>query len=351
MIPDLWRGRRVLITGHTGFKGSWAARWLHTLGAEVSGLALPPATSPSLWDLIGQGIRSSLGDVRDIDVVRKALREYDPEIVIHMAAQALVQRSYRDPVTTYSTNMIGTVNILQACRESGGIRCILVITSDKVYEHGTNQEPFQESDRLGGRDPYSNSKACAELITQSFRDSYFVGQTPLATARAGNVIGGGDWSDDRLIPDCVRALARAEPVRLRHPRAVRPWQHVLDPLAGYLRFIEALMTAPDLTPRVLNFGPDSTSFCTTQQVVDAFSECFQGRPGWVSDPSDYPQEADTLTLNSTLAKTTIGWRPRLSLDAAIAWTTQWYAAHRSGENMLKYSLRQIEQYMQLLQSD
>lgn len=350
MTPEFWKGRRVLITGNTGFKGSWAARWLHCIGADVSGLALPPATSPSLWGLIGAGIRCSLGDVRDVNFVQRVLRELDPEIVIHMAAQALVQRSYRDPLTTYATNVIGTCNVLDACRESDRIRCILVVTSDKVYEQRPYHEPFLEGDRLGGHDPYSNSKACTELVAQSFRDCFFVGKAPIATVRAGNVIGGGDWSEDRLIPDCLRALARGEPVQLRYPGAVRPWQHVLDPLAGYLTFIEALMIAPESTPRALNFGPDSTSFCTVQQVVEAFSERFDGRPGWVSDTSDHLPEARSLTLDSTLAKTAIRWRPRLSLDAAIAWTAQWHAAHRSGENMLAYSMSQISQYTELMQA-
>ncbi len=220
----------------------------------------------------------------------------DPHIVIHMAAQALVRESYRDPLATYATNVMGTGSVLQACRALQQLQCVLVVTSDKVYENHGEGRPFVEGDRLGGHDPYSNSKACAELLTASFRDSFFSDGAPIATARAGNVIGGGDWSQDRLIPDCVRALEAGEPVSLRYPEAIRPWQHVLEPLSGYLAFAQALVQAPAATPRAVNFGPDPSSFCTVREVVERFSASFSGRPGWRRDAGTHPKEASALTL-------------------------------------------------------
>ncbi len=229
---DFWRNRKVLLTGHTGFKGAWTHRWLGGWGAEVTGYALAPATDPNLWDIVGAGARSLIADVRDVRRLREAMAETAPQVVIHMAAQALVRESYRDPLSTYATNVMGTANLLEACRSARNLECVVIVTSDKVYENEGAGRAFIEGDRLGGHDPYSNSKACAELVTASFRDSFFRDGPPIATARAGNVIGGGDWSADRLIPDCVRALGADEPVALRYPDAVRPWQHVLEPVSG-----------------------------------------------------------------------------------------------------------------------
>jgi CDP-glucose 4,6-dehydratase len=271
----------------------------------------------------------------------------DPQVVFHLAAQALVRESYRDPLGTFATNVLGTGSLLQACRGLAALECTVVVTSDKVYENDGAGRPFEEWDRLGGHDPYSNSKACAELLTGSFRDSFFQEGPPVATARAGNVIGGGDWSAERLIPDCVRALAAGAPVTLRYPGAVRPWQHVLEPLGGYLTLAQALVEEPETAPRAVNFGPDAASFCTVQEVVDAFSARFGGKPGWQRDPSQHPSEAPMLTLSSALAERALGWRPRLEIGEALGWTADWYRAYAAKENMANLSNAQIARYESL----
>jgi CDP-glucose 4,6-dehydratase len=335
------------LTGHTGFKGAWMNLWLQHLGAKVTGYALAPHTQPSMFALVSDNSSSHIGDIRDEDGVRDALMGADPHIVIHMAAQALVRESYRDPLATFATNVLGTGIVLQACRSLKHLECVLVVTSDKVYENHGEGRPFVEADRLGGHDPYSNSKACAELLTGSFRDSFFSDGAPVATARAGNVIGGGDWSQDRLIPDCVRALKVGEPVSLRYPEAVRPWQHVLEPLSGYLALAQALVQAPAAIPRAINFGPDASSFCTVREVVEHFSARFSGRPGWQRDEGAHLKEASTLTLSSALAESALGWRPRLPVAEALSWTADWYRAHAAGENMTSYSEAQIARYESL----
>jgi CDP-glucose 4,6-dehydratase len=344
---EFWRGRRVFLTGHTGFKGAWMNLWLQSLGAKVTGYALAPHTDPNMFALTSGDFVSHLADIRDGRALREALVGADPQVVIHMAAQALVRESYRDPLATYATNVMGTGEVLQACRDLKELQCVLVVTSDKVYENHGEGRPFVEGDRLGGHDPYSNSKACAELLTVSFRDSFFAAGPPIATARAGNVIGGGDWSQDRLIPDCVRALKAGESVALRYPEAIRPWQHVLEPLSGYLTLAQALVLAPAATPRAVNFGPDPASFCTVREVVEHFSARFSGRPGWRRDPGTHPPEASALTLSSALAEKTLGWRPRLTVDESLAWTADWYRAHAAGENMTKHSQAQIARYASL----
>ena len=346
-MHEFWKGRRVFLTGHTGFKGAWMQLWLQLLGAEVTGYALAPPATPNLATLLAQRSESYLADIRDINKISEALEAADPQIVIHMAAQALVKESYRDPLATYATNVMGTANLLQGCRALRHLECVLIVTSDKVYENEGGGRPFVEEDRLGGHDPYSNSKACAELLTASFRDSFFPQGPPIATVRAGNVIGGGDWSQDRLIPDCVRALQRNEPVSLRYPDAVRPWQHVLEPLSGYLALAQALVRSPQSAPRAVNFGPNPSSFCTVREVVDAFSARFAGRPGWRRDAGSHSPEAAALTLSSALASSALGWSPRLSIDKSLAWTAEWYRAHAAGENMKEYSEMQIALYASL----
>jgi len=351
---EFWRDRRVLLTGHTGFKGAWMSLWLEGLGAEVTGYSLPPATEPNLWNIAGARtqaggrLRSVIADVRDARRLSEVVAQADPHVVIHMAAQALVRESYRDPLGTYGTNVMGTAALLQACRALPHLECVLVVTSDKVYENLGEGRAFGESDRLGGHDPYSNSKACAELVTSSFRDSFFADGPPIATARAGNVIGGGDWSEDRLIPDCVRALKSGQSVNLRYPNAIRPWQHVLEPLSGYLTLAEGLVKAPQKTPRAVNFGPDPASFCTVHEVVDAFGARFAGKPGWVRDPAPQPSEAQALTLSSALAEQALGWHPRLDIRESLSWTADWYSAHSAGENMLAFSEAQILRYRELM---
>jgi CDP-glucose 4,6-dehydratase len=344
MPEGFWRGRRVLLTGHTGFKGAWLSLWLRRWGAEVTGYALAPSSTPHLWSIVGGDTASIIGDIRDFSHLRAAVNQTNPQIVIHMAAQALVKESYRDPLGTYATNVLGTGTLLQACRELEGLQCVVIVTSDKVYENDGAGRPFEEGDRLGGHDPYSNSKACAELLTASFRESFFSSGAPIASARAGNVIGGGDWSADRLIPDCVRALATGQPVTLRYPDAVRPWQHVLEPLSGYLALAQGLAQAPGGTPRAVNFGPDAASFCTVHEVVDAFSARFAGKPGWKRDLAVHPPEAHALTLSSALAERSLGWRPVLGIEEALAWTADWYRSYARGENMLRFSEAQIAGY-------
>ena len=356
-----WRGRKVLLTGHTGFKGAWLCLWLRRLGAKVTGYALEPAFEPCLWSIVGDAIfrdalvgdamiaaggRSIIGDIRDAGRVREVVAEAQPQIVIHMAAQALVRESYRDPLATYATNVMGTANLLEACRGARDLACVVIVTSDKVYENRGAGRPFVEEDRLGGHDPYSNSKACAELVTGSFRDSFFIDGPPIASVRAGNVIGGGDWSPDRLIPDCVRALQTGRPVTLRYPDAIRPWQHVLEPLSGYLAMARALVETPKTAPRAVNFGPDPASFCTVHEVVDAFSARFGGKPGWEHDGAVHPAEARALTLSSQLAERSLEWRPMLSIEESLSWTADWYRAHAMGDNMLTVSQAQIAHYQE-----
>jgi CDP-glucose 4,6-dehydratase len=350
---EFWRDRRVLLTGHTGFKGAWLSLWLKSMGADVTGYALPPAGEPNLWSMIDAPVhaggtpRSVIADIRDAGRLGEAVTRADPQIVIHMAAQALVRESYRDPLGTYATNVMGTATLLQACRSLRRLECVVVVTSDKVYENHGEGRAFDESDRLGGHDPYSNSKACAELLAMSFRDSFFADGPPIATARAGNVIGGGDWSEERLIPDCVRAMASGHAVNLRYPDAIRPWQHVLEPLCGYLTLAEALVRAPKETPRAVNFGTDPASSCRVREVVEAFAARFAGKPGWARDPAPQPPEAQALTLSSALAGRALGWYPRLDIRESLSWTADWYLAHSAGENMLAFSEAQIARYREL----
>jgi CDP-glucose 4,6-dehydratase len=257
----------------------------------------------------------------------------------------LVKESYGDPLSTFGTNVMGTASVLAACREARDLECVVVVTSDKVYENRGQGRVFEEDDRLGGHDPYSNSKACAELLTSCFRDSFFGDGPPVATVRAGNVIGGGDWSPDRLIPDCVRALARGSAVRLRYPEAIRPWQHVLEPLSGYLATARALVERRATAPRALNFGPDPAACCTVREVVEAFSERFDGKLGWERDDAPHQAEAGALMLSSALAARTLGWRPALDLAQSLAWTADWYRAHAAGQNMLAFTLAQLWEYL------
>jgi CDP-glucose 4,6-dehydratase len=344
-----WRDRRVLLTGHTGFKGAWLTLWLARLGAKVTGLALPPHTDPSLFALCAQGHCTGVyGDIADAALVARVLADCEPEIVIHMAAQALVRPSYADPLGTYATNVMGTANLLQAARAEQSVRAVLVVTSDKVYENEGDSRPFVEGDRLGGHDPYSSSKACAEIVAHSFRRCFFDGVRRVATARAGNVIGGGDWSPFRVVRDIVDAFDTGQPVRLRYPQAVRPWQHVLDPLAGYLMLAQTMVADPDSAPTALNFGPEGESFRSVSQLVEAFSARWGGRPGWRLDSREHPHEASLLTLDATRARVTLGWRPLFSFDDAVAWTAEWYGAFSSGSDVTAVTWRQIDEYCERL---
>jgi CDP-glucose 4,6-dehydratase len=349
MMPSagFWAGRRVLLTGHTGFKGCWLALWLERLGAHVHGLALPPETQPSLHAITRArpSLGETIGDIRDPATCNAAMDAADPEIMIHLAAQALVRRSYREPTTTWTTNVIGTLNLLEAARHRRGTRAIVVATTDKVYRNDGAGRPFREDSPLGGHDPYSASKAAAEILVESYRLS-FLGTcgAAVATARAGNVIGGGDWSEDRLVPDMLRALDAGHPVALRYPGAVRPWQHVLEPLAGYLLLAEALCQRPSATPAAFNFGPDPAAFLTVGDVVARFSACFGGRPGAAAHAGTHPAEAPYLTIDSARAAALLGWRARLDAGSAIAWTARWHAALAAGTAPRSLVIDDIERY-------
>lgn len=348
--PTFWRGRRVLLSGHTGFKGAWLAAWLAELGAEVHGLALPPETAPSLFDLLGriEGLTSHIGDIRDPAVLSATVSAAAPEIVIHMAAQALVRRSYRDPLETFDTNVMGTARLLEALRGAPGLAAIVVVTSDKVYHNPGTGVPLAESAPLGGDDPYSASKAAAELVTASYARSYFDREgVPVGTARAGNVIGGGDWSEDRIVPDIWRAMRGGTAVALRFPAATRPWQHVLEPLSGYLRYAEALSRAPEGLPRALNFGPDGLAPVTVATVVERFQAAYRAPEGWRQSPGVHPKEAPLLAVDAGLAARSINWRPRLGADAAIGWTAEWYRAFDAGMPARELTLQQIRRYREL----
>lgn len=331
-FSDFWRGRRVFVTGHTGFKGAWLMLLLERFGAEVTGYALEPETEPSLYVLCGpwRGHCSLIADVRDRDRLGQAMAEADPEIAIHMAAQALVRRAYADPVTTFETNVAGTVNFLHALSGAPSCRAALIVTSDKVYDNPGHGRRFAEHDRLGGRDPYSASKACAELATASYAAS-FPGGPAIATARAGNVLGGGDWAADRLVPDCVRAMQAGRAVRLRYPEATRPWQGVLDVLRGYLIYAQRLDEESSRVPRALNFGPRKDALVSVGEVARQLGRSFgvTGEP-WVRAEEEQPPEAPALQLDASLADRALGWRSLQSGDEVIAETAAWYRAWRQG---------------------
>jgi CDP-glucose 4,6-dehydratase len=346
-----WQGKRVLLTGHTGFKGSWISLWLQRLGAEVTGYALEPPTQPSLFAVanVGAGMRSVLGDLRDLDALHSCLRETRPEIVLHLAAQALVRPSYDRPVETYATNVMGTVHVLEAVRKSDSIRAVLVVTSDKCYENRERREGYRESDPMGGFDPYSSSKGCAELVTAAYRNSFFAhGRPAVATARAGNVIGGGDWATDRLVPDFVRTLSTGDPVVLRNPTAVRPWQHVLDPLAGYLTIIERLWHDGASSAEPWNFGPDEHDARPVKWLVERMGELWGGAPGWRHAEGTAPHESEKLRLDSSKARARLCWAPRLDLETALAWTIDWHRAHQRREDMREHTIARIRRYEEIV---
>ncbi len=349
---EFWRGKRVFITGHTGYKGGWLALWLKALGAEVSGFALAPDTDPSFFEsagLRGAGIEHRLGDIRNLDELRAALKASRPEVVFHLAAQSLVRRSYAEPAETYATNVMGTVNLLEAVRRERSARAVVVVTSDKCYENRERDEGYRESEPMGGRDPYSSSKACAELVTAAYRASFFAqGRgAAVASARAGNVIGGGDWAPDRLIPDVWRAAKAKRAVRIRSPRAVRPWQHVLEPLGGYLRLAERLCTDGARYAQAWNFGPAVHDARPVAEVLDRVAALWGDGLRWEPDAGEHPHEAGLLRLDSGKASGELGWRPRLGLDEALKWTVDWYKAQLRGADMGEFSAGQIAAYRRL----
>jgi CDP-glucose 4,6-dehydratase len=336
----------VLVTGHTGFKGAWLRLWLERLGAYVGGLALEPPTTPSLHALVG-GENEKPVDVRDGERVARRVGEVEPEVVFHLAASALVRPAFTDPVGTYEVNVLGTVNVLEAARHAPTVRAVVVITSDKVYAPDADGRPHTEDATLGGVEPYSASKAAAELATAAYRAGYFDGAVGVATARAGNVIGGGDWAVDRVVPDVVRAIERGEPVVLRHPQALRPWQHVLEPLHGYLLLAERLLDDPASAPGSLNFGPEGAA--PVAEVVERLSAGFGGRPGWRQDEAaqDVP-ERSALRLDASRARSELGWQAVLDLGETLDWTVDWYRGYFDGGDARERTLRQIAAYEERL---
>ncbi len=345
MASDFWRGRRVFLTGHTGFKGSWLALWLHKLGAEVTGFALAPETKSLFQDAqVAELVHSVIGDVRDRAAVDKAVHDARPEVVLHLAAQSLVRPSYEDPVGTFATNVLGTAHVLDAVRAVDGVLATVVVTSDKCYENREWVWPYRESDPMGGHDPYSASKGCAELVTASFSRSFF-SRGGVATARAGNVIGGGDWSRDRLVPDAVRAFLRGEEVVLRNPRSVRPWQHVLEPLAGYLTLAERLALEPTRFAGGWNFGPLDGDIRTVAEVVSILAKSWGPGARWRGEENAAgPHEAKLLRLDTTKARVELGWHGRLQLSAALDWTATWYRDTQRNENARERVLTDVERY-------
>lgn len=338
---DFWRNRRVLLTGHTGFKGAWAARWLHRLGAEVHGFALPPDTEPSLHALLQTPLAGeTLADLRDAAAVGKALSEAKPEIVLHFAAQALVPASYRDPLGTWTSNVVGTLHLLEAMRRHAAPLTAVIVTTDKVYANNESGAAFPESAPLGGDDPYSASKAATEIAVHSWAKSFFAGRHRVGTARAGNVIGGGDWSADRLIPDIVRAAQRQDSVVLRRPEATRPWQHVLDPVHGYLRYAEALHAGCPGLPESLNFGPLEDQRITVGTIATDLTRAF-GAPAWRHEPQQEIGEKGVLALDASLAVRALDWRPRFTTQAALEATVAWYRDWMAGAEAVALTDRQI----------
>jgi len=353
--PGFWRGKKVLLTGHTGFKGAWFSLWLRHLGADVAGYALDPPTRPSLFELarVGQVVRSLRGDVRDLDRLAQVVRELRPDVLIHMAAQALVRASYRDPVETFSTNVLGTVNVLEAVRRASGVRVVVNVTSDKCYENRERAAGYREDEAMGGHDPYSSSKGCAELVTAAYRRSFFSEtsvppmEVALATARAGNVIGGGDWGADRFIPDCVRALTEGRPIPIRNPDAVRPWQFVLEPLGGYLLLAERLWESGDEYAGAWNFGPDEANAKTVRWAADRIVQLWAGGASWVHDRTEHPHEAQSLRLDCSKARSRLGWSPRTDVETAIQWVVEWHKRVLAGEEARAVTVQAIERFMDL----
>lgn len=342
MTPDFWHGRRVFVTGHTGFFGGWLCLALLRLGARVTGFSLAPATRPNLFGAVGlEGRMSSIiGDIRRLNVLTAAMRECDPEIVFHLAAQPLVRAAHAAPVDTFSTNVMGTVHVMQAMRACESLAAGVIFTTDKVYENAEDGTRFRESDRLGGKEPYGASKACAEIAVAAYRQSYF-GTTPVATARAGNIIGGGDWSADRLVPDAVRAFSAGKPLRLRNPQAVRPWQHALEPARGIMMLAEKLV-ADGGAAREWNFGPADDSAVTVGALADLLVQSWGDDSEWIDEAEkDAPYEAKLLNLDSTLARTELGWEPAWSLERALRGSVEWYRAFFARRDMYEFSNAQI----------
>ncbi len=345
---NFWKDKRVLITGHTGFKGSWLSFWLDFLGANVCGYSLEAETTPNLFDnlKLANSIKSTIGDIRDLPKFTETLVQFQPEIVFHLAAQPLVRRSYRQPIETYTTNVIGTINILEAVRQVSAVKSAVMITTDKVYENEERDFGYSENDRLGGFDPYSNSKACAELAISAYRNSFFADRKCLiATARAGNVIGGGDWSEDRLLPDVFRSLIFGEDLLIRNPNSVRPWQHTLEPLNGYMLLAEKLFAGNKGFASAWNFGPEDEDAQPVGFILDEIKQIWSDEITWQIAEGEHPHETNLLKLDSSKSKNELGWQPKLSLPEALKLTADWYKSFKNNEDLRNTTQQQIEFYM------
>ena len=342
-----WQGKKVLVTGHTGFKGSWLSLWLQQLGAQVLGLSFEPVTQPNLFETarVEAGMTSIIGDICDLELVKQTFQQFQPDIVIHMAAQALVRVSYQDPVETYQTNVMGTVNILEGIRTCGSVQAAIMVTTDKCYDNKEWSQAYHENDALGGHEPYSSSKACAELLIDSYRRSFFdePDATAIASVRAGNVIGGGDWAQDRLIPDIVRAKAARQPLTIRYPQAIRPWQHVLDPLHGYLLLAEKLFDQGQSYAQAWNFGPLPEGSKSVQWIADYFVNKWDYFE-WQLEADVQPHEAVTLKLDCTKAHERLTWRPLWTISETLSSIDQWYEAFEQDSDMKLVCLEQIEKF-------
>ena len=355
MRPDFWQGKRVLLTGHTGFKGSWLSLWLQSLGADVIGYALPPPTNPSLFESanVESGMTSIMGDIRDLDTLQKVFKDHSPEIVIHMAAQPLVRYSYQNPVETYSTNVMGTVNVLEAVRHCSSVRAVVNITTDKCYENREWAWGYRENEPMGGYDPYSNSKGCAELVTSAYRSSFFNPENyeqhgvALASVRAGNVIGGGDWAQDRLIPDILTAFEQSRTVNIRNPQAIRPWQHVLEPLRGYLTLAEKLYLEGVRYAEGWNFGPNDDDAKPVVWIVQQMAAIWGEGAVWQIDEGNHPHEASYLKLDISKARNELNWHPALRLNEALTLIVDWSKKRQAGVNLHDLTLNQISHYQNL----
>lgn len=343
--PAFWAGRRVFLTGHTGFKGAWLSLWLQSLGAKVTGFSNGVPTTPSLYELarVEDGMESAAGDVRDAAAIARALAGCEPEVVIHMAAQPFVRRSFAEPAATYETNVMGTVNLLEAVRGAAGVRAVVNVTTDKCYENREWEWGYREDEPMGGHDPYSSSKGAAELITSAYRRSFFSDPDGprLASARAGNVIGGGDWGEDRLVPDLMRAALAGETAQIRNPNSIRPWQHVINPLGGYLVLAQAIWEDPEQA-RGWNFGPSEEEARPVGWLIERLAELWPERVKWTLDAGPHPHEANYLKLDSSLARTRLGWRPLVTLEPGLTETAAWYRELGAGAEMRATTLAQLE---------
>lgn len=351
MNEEFWKNRKVFITGHTGFKGGWLSLFLHNLGADIAGYSLAPAAEPSLFSVakIGGLMKSFIGDVRDLARLSEAMADFKPEIVIHMAAQPLVRQSYDDPIETYSTNVMGTVNLLEAVRQTTSVKAVVNVTTDKCYENREWPWGYREIDPLGGYDPYSSSKACSEMVSAAYRSSFFSADSSnlapaVATARAGNVIGGGDWSQDRLVPDLVRAIAGGSKLSIRNPGAIRPWQHVMDPLRGYLILAELLFTKGNEFAEGWNFGPNSDEARPVGWVVEKLQEYWGKTEQWVMQQGVQPHEANLLMLDTSKSRSRLDWVPKWPLEVALEQVVDWYKSWLNGEDMQVKTLQQVVLY-------